>query len=101
MPPRRHWLEPNGRDKLPRFQAAIGELIALVSVAEGIRAGAVAEGLARAEAFARDELRIEGDGLTAWTDGLTAVSANSIGTKGFVFVPSVGGTTLNMFHHAD
>ena len=31
----------NGRDKLPRFQAAIGELIALVSVAEGIRAGAI------------------------------------------------------------
>ena len=54
----------NGRDKLPRFQAAIGELIALVSVAEGIRAGAVEEGLRRAEAFARGETRIEGDGLT-------------------------------------
>jgi aromatic ring hydroxylase len=54
----------NGRDKLPRFQAAIGELIALVSVAEGIRAGAIAEGLRRAEALARGELRIEGDGLT-------------------------------------
>ena len=36
----------NGRDKLPRFQAAIGELIALISVAEGIRAGAIAEGFA-------------------------------------------------------
>ena len=34
----------NGRDKLPRFQAAIGELIALVSVAEGIRAGAIGRG---------------------------------------------------------
>ena len=45
----------NGRDKLPRFQAAIGELIALVSVAEGIRAGAIEEGLRRAEAFARGE----------------------------------------------
>ena len=54
----------NGRDKLPRFQAAIGELIALVSVAEGIRAGAVEEGIRRAEAFARGETRIEGDGLT-------------------------------------
>ena len=54
----------NGRDKLPRFQAAIGELIALVSVAEGIRAGAIAEGLRRAEAFARGEFRIEGDGLS-------------------------------------
>ena len=54
----------NGRDKLPRFQAAIGELLALVSVAEGIRAGAVEEGRRRAEAFARGELKIEGDGLT-------------------------------------
>src|SRR5262245_31685882 len=54
----------NGRDKLPRFQAAIGELIALVSVAEGIRAGAIAEGLRRAEALARGDLRIEGDGLS-------------------------------------
>jgi aromatic ring hydroxylase len=54
----------NGRDKLPRFQAAIGELIALISVAECIRAGAVAEGLRRAEAFGRGEFKIEGDGLT-------------------------------------
>src|SRR5262245_16684466 len=53
----------NGRDKLPRFQAAIGELIALISVAEGVRAGAIAEGRRRAEAVARGELRIEGDGL--------------------------------------
>jgi aromatic ring hydroxylase len=35
-----------------------------VSVAEGIRAGAIAEGVRRAEAFARGELKIEGDGLT-------------------------------------
>lgn len=54
----------NGRDKLPRFQAAIGELVALISVAEGIRAGAIAEGLRRAESFARGETRIEGDGLS-------------------------------------
>ena len=54
----------NGRDKLPRFQAAIGELIALVSVAEGIRAGAIAEGIRRAEAFARGEFKIEGDGIS-------------------------------------
>ena len=53
----------NGRDKLPRFQAAIGELIALISVAEGIRAGAIAEGLRRADALARGDVRIEGDGL--------------------------------------
>ena len=43
----------NGRDKLPRFQAAIGELIALVTIAEGIRAGAIAESLRRVEAFAQ------------------------------------------------
>jgi aromatic ring hydroxylase len=54
----------NGRDKLPRFQAAIGELIALVSVAEGIRAGAIEEGLRRAQAYARGEFKIEGDGLS-------------------------------------
>ena len=53
----------NGRDKLPRFQAAIGELIALISVAEGVRAGAIAEGLRRAESFARGDYKIEGDGL--------------------------------------
>jgi aromatic ring hydroxylase len=54
----------NGRDKLPRFQVAIGELSALISVAEGIRAGAIAEGLRRAESYARGEYRIEGDGLS-------------------------------------
>src|SRR5262249_1694179 len=54
----------NGRDKLPRFQAAIGELIALISVAEGIRAGTIAEGLRRAQALAAGETRIEGDGLS-------------------------------------
>src|SRR5262249_52968094 len=54
----------NGRDKLPRFQAAIGELIALISVAEGIRAGAIAEGLRRAQALAAGETRIEGAGLS-------------------------------------
>src|SRR5260370_38521562 len=53
-----------GRDKLPRFQAAIGELIALVSVAEGIRAGAIEEGLRRAGAFPRGGLKIEGGGLS-------------------------------------
>ena len=54
----------NGRDKLPRFQAAIGELIALISVAEGVRAGAIAEGLRRAQSFAKGEYKIEGDGLS-------------------------------------
>jgi len=54
----------NGRDKLPRFQAAIGELIALVNVAEGIRDGALADTLRRVEAFAEGRTRIEGDGLS-------------------------------------
>ena len=35
-----------------------------MSVAEGIRAGAIEEGLRRAEAFARGELKVEGDGLS-------------------------------------
>ncbi len=54
----------NGRDKLPRFQAAIGELIALVAIAEGIRDGALADTLRRVEAFADGKTRIEGDGLS-------------------------------------
>jgi len=54
----------NGRDKLPRFQAAIGELIALVNIAEGIRDGALADTLRRVEAFADGKTRIEGDGLS-------------------------------------
>ena len=54
----------NGRDKLPRFQAAIGELIALVNIAEGIREGALADTLRRVEAFAEGRTRIEGDGLS-------------------------------------
>jgi aromatic ring hydroxylase len=53
----------NGRDKTPRFQAAIGELIALVSVAEGIKAGAIADTLRRVEAYARGQRAVEGDGL--------------------------------------
>src|SRR5260370_29719373 len=54
----------NGRDKLPRFQAAIGELIALVSVAEGIRAGAIEEGLRRADALPPRRLQIKRDRLS-------------------------------------
>jgi len=54
----------NGRDKLPRFQAAIGELIALVTIAEGIRSGAIADTLRRVEAFERGETGIQGDGLS-------------------------------------
>jgi aromatic ring hydroxylase len=52
----------NGRDKTARFQAAIGELVALVSIAEGIRAGAVADTLRRVQAYAQGKLTIEGDG---------------------------------------
>src|SRR5258708_8259370 len=53
----------NGRDKLPRFQAAIGELIALVSIAEGVRAGAIEEGLRRARGFPRRGVNIKEDAL--------------------------------------
>jgi 4-hydroxyphenylacetate 3-monooxygenase len=54
----------NGRDKLPRFQAAIGELMALVAIAEGIRSGAIADTLRRIEAFGQGKKGIEGDGLS-------------------------------------
>jgi aromatic ring hydroxylase len=54
----------NGRDKTPRFQAAIGELIALVSVADGIRSGAMADCQRRVEAFAAGRLTPKGDGLS-------------------------------------
>jgi len=53
----------NGRDKTQRFQAAIGELIALVSVAEGIRSGAINDALRRVEAYAAGKTAPEGDGL--------------------------------------
>jgi 4-hydroxyphenylacetate 3-monooxygenase len=54
----------NGRDKTPRFQAAIGELIALVSVAEGIRTATLVESQRRVDAFAQGKLVVEGDGLS-------------------------------------
>src|SRR5206468_1779956 len=44
--------------------AAIGELIALVSIAEGIRSGVIAESLRRVEAYAEGRLTFEGDGLS-------------------------------------
>jgi len=53
----------NGRDKTPRFQAAIGELTALVCIAEGLRAGAIADSQRRVEAHAQGRLAPEGDGL--------------------------------------
>lgn len=54
----------NGRDKTPRFQTAIGELVAFVGVAEGIRLGATADCQRRAEAFAGGKLEILGDGVS-------------------------------------
>jgi len=54
----------NGRDKTPRFQAAIGELIALVSVGEAIRTATLVETQQRAEAYAQGRLTIEGDGVS-------------------------------------
>ncbi|MFT7654279.1 MAG: 4-hydroxyphenylacetate 3-monooxygenase [Limisphaerales bacterium] len=53
----------NGRDKTTRFQAAIGELAALVNVSEGIRSGAIADSIRRVQAYAQGEMRPQGDGL--------------------------------------
>ncbi len=53
----------NGRDKTPRFQAAIGELIALVNVGEGIRSGALADSVRKAEAYDKGVRMVQGDGL--------------------------------------
>lgn len=52
----------NGRDKTPRFQAAIGELCGLVNVAEAIRAGVISQAHARVNAFERGDIMQEGDG---------------------------------------
>ncbi|WP_395708080.1 4-hydroxyphenylacetate 3-hydroxylase N-terminal domain-containing protein [Reyranella sp.] len=71
----------NGRDKTPRFQAAIGELIALISVAEGIRLGAMAESQRRVEAYAAGKLVVEGDGLGE----AAAVGSASGGAINFFF----------------
>lgn len=54
----------NGRDKTSRFQAAIGELIGLISVAEGIRTASLVEAQRRMEAYERGQLVIEGDGIS-------------------------------------
>lgn len=53
----------NGRDKTPRFQAAIGELMALVTIAEGIRAGSLADTFRRVQALDQGKTALEGDGL--------------------------------------
>ncbi len=54
----------NGRDKTPRFQAAIGELTALVSIAEGIRSGIVVDAYRRVQAFDEGKMSISGDGIS-------------------------------------
>ncbi|MBX9700071.1 MAG: hypothetical protein K2X74_11585 [Acetobacteraceae bacterium] len=53
----------NGRAKTPRFQAAIGELVALVSIAEGLRTAAIADCRRRADAYAEGRPLPTGDGL--------------------------------------
>jgi aromatic ring hydroxylase len=63
----------NGRDKTPRFQAAIGELTALVSIAEGIRSGVIVDVHRRVQAFGQGKLSISGDGLS---------EASAIGSPG-------------------
>ena len=52
----------NGRDKTPRFRAAIGEVIALVGVAEGIRAGTLTDTFRRVQCYSEGKTAIEGDG---------------------------------------
>ncbi len=54
----------NGRDRTPRFQAAIGELAAFVGVADGIRTAAISDCRARVEALAAGRPMPRGDGLT-------------------------------------
>jgi 4-hydroxyphenylacetate 3-monooxygenase len=54
----------NGRDKTARFQTAIGELVALVNVAEAIRLGTIQDALNKVEAFSRGETDVLGNGLS-------------------------------------
>ena len=74
----------NGRDKTERFQAAIGELIALVSIAEGIRAGALADTLRRVQAYAQGKLTIEGDGSS---EPAAMVSPGNAAVNFFSLIP--------------
>jgi aromatic ring hydroxylase len=53
----------NGRDKTPRFQAGIGEVVALVNTAEGIRSGSLAEAMQRIQAVAEGKQMVMGDGV--------------------------------------
>lgn len=54
----------NQRDKTPKFQAAIGELVGWVNIAEGIRTASIVDAQKRIEAFAKGEKIAAGDGLT-------------------------------------
>lgn len=53
----------NGRDKTPRFQAAIGELTALVSIAEGIRTSSIVSIYRQVKAYEQGKLANLGDGI--------------------------------------
>lgn len=53
----------NGRDKTPRFQAAIGELSALVNASEAIRSGVLAHAVKRIQDLEQGRITGEGDGL--------------------------------------
>ena len=53
----------NGRDKTPRFQAAIGELAALVNTGEAIRSGVLAHAVKRVQDLEQGRIMGEGDGL--------------------------------------
>lgn len=72
----------NGRDKTPRFQAAIGELAALVGVADGIRTAAISDCRQRVEALATGRPMPQGDGLT-----VPAAFGNAAGAAVNFFFP--------------
>jgi aromatic ring hydroxylase len=66
----------NGRDKTPKFQAAIGELAGFVNVAEGVRLGALHDCVRRAQAFDAGKTEVIGDGVTeAKAQGLFGFAA--------------------------
>ncbi|WP_027951157.1 4-hydroxyphenylacetate 3-hydroxylase N-terminal domain-containing protein [Haliea salexigens] len=54
----------NQRDKTPRFQAAIGELVGWVNVAEGIRTATLVDTQKRIQAYSEGKKAVVGDGVS-------------------------------------
>ncbi|MDB5838858.1 MAG: 4-hydroxyphenylacetate 3-hydroxylase [Herminiimonas sp.] len=54
----------NGRDKTPRFQAQIGELVGLLALSEGMQQGACVDAARRVEARRHGQLSHVGDGIS-------------------------------------